>query len=110
MTPAIVAAIAEAQSSHLDLTKTSDASEPSLDNPATGNPISHGQILALSKLLRHVDDEAEYDDPRPSQALSSYHLDDLLRGATIYKGPPKPKAEPVSLRDTPKNFHSLILS
>lgn len=104
MTPAIVAAIDHVQHRHLDLASTSDASEPSLTNPAIGNPISHGQIIALSKLLKHVHTEADNGVPEFLQVSSSCHLDDLLRGARIYIEAPKPKAEPVSLRGIP-NMH-----
>ena len=96
MTPALVVAIEEAQRSKLDLKGTSETSEPSLDNPAVGNPISHGQIIALSKLLSHNQHSVESDSSSASQPLPSSHLDDLLRGARIYNEPPKPKAEPVS--------------
>ena len=51
--------------------------DPSLDNPAIGKPISHGQILELYK------------------RTSIYHLDDLLRGSKVYIEPPKPKPEQV---------------
>lgn len=97
ITPAISAAIREAQRSSLDLSRTTEAPEPSLDNPSIGDPISHGQIIALSKLLRHVNDEPE----EPPQPMASYHLDDLLRGTRIYHEPPKRKAEPVGLRCVP---------
>ncbi len=100
MTPAIVAAIEEAQRSELDLNRMSEASEPPLGNPVMGNPISHGQIIALSELSRQVKSGTENDDSGPPQGLSSYHLDDLLRGARIYEETPKPRAEPVSLRGT----------
>ena len=96
MTPSIVAAIEEAESTHLNFIKISEASEPPLDNPAIGNPISHGQIIALSKFLRKAENETVDRGSPASQVHASYHLDDLLRGARIYTRPPKPKAEPVS--------------
>lgn len=101
ITPAILAAIREARRSSLDLNGTTEASEPSLDDPSIGDPISHGQIIALSKLLRHVNNKPEDCGPETSQGLASYHLDDLLRGARIYHEPPKPKAEPVGIRGVP---------
>ena len=101
MTPAIVAAIENAQHHHLTPTSTSDAFEHSLTNPAIGNPILHGQIIALSKLLKHIHNKVNNNGPDSLQFVSSYHLDDLLRGTRIYIEPPKPKAEPVSLRGIP---------
>lgn len=57
--------------------------EPSLEAPAPGKPISHGQILDLWRHLR--DDHADYT------------LEKLLLGARVYITPPPPKPEPVSL-------------
>jgi hypothetical protein len=56
-------------------------SEPSLSEPALGKPISHGQIIDISKKLKELE-------------LSPYHLDILLRGSKIYVPPPPPKPEP----------------
>ena len=109
MTAAIVAAIRKAQSDHVDFSSTSEASEPSLDDPTIGSPISHGQIIVLSKLLRHADRDLPNDDSDSSQVPPSYHLDDLIRGAKIYKEPPKPKAEPVSIGDL-SDIRSMINS
>lgn len=59
-----------------------DASqEPSLEDPAVGKPITHGQILDIWK--RSI-----------NEAKSACSLEDLLRGATIYVPPPPPKPEP----------------
>ncbi|KAI8718311.1 hypothetical protein NCS52_00609700 [Fusarium sp. LHS14.1] len=55
--------------------------EPSLDEPEIGNPISHDQIVNLWKNLK-------------AQGNSSYTLEQLLRGASIYIPPPPPKPEP----------------
>lgn len=101
ITPAILAAIREAQRSSLDIIRTTEASQPWLHNPSIGDPISHGQIIALSKLLTHVNNEPRNFGSEPSQRSASYHLDDLLQGAQLYHEPPKPKAEPVGLRDVP---------
>ena len=96
MTAATVAAIRKANDSGLDISSTSEASEPSLVDPAVGHQISHGQIIALFKVLRHVDQDLQNDGANSSRVSPSYHLDELLRGAKIYKEPPNPKAEPVS--------------
>lgn len=60
------------------------AREPSLSGPAIGKPISHGQVIDISRQLK-------------SKGYSSYHLDILLRGSRVYVPPPPPKPEPVSL-------------
>jgi hypothetical protein len=56
--------------------------EPSLANPAVGNPISHGQIVDLWKRLQGD------SEPAPS-------LEMLLRGSRVYVPPPPPKPEKV---------------
>jgi hypothetical protein len=58
--------------------------EPSLLNPKVGNPISHGQVIDISRDLH-----AHQIQPRSS-------LETLLRGSKVYVPPPPPKAEPVS--------------
>ena len=68
-------------------------SEPSLENAAVGNPISHFQIIEMSKYLREQYAAGKRLDLR-SERLS-YHLDELLRGSKIYTPPAPPKAEPV---------------
>lgn len=62
--------------------------EPSLESPAPGKPISHSQILDLWKGLRE-------------QKRTEYTLEQLLHGACVYIPPPPPKPEPVSPRHLP---------
>ncbi|KAM3480005.1 hypothetical protein MY8738_005208 [Beauveria namnaoensis] len=50
-----------------------ESSDPSLINPAIGNPILHSQILRLSK------------------SQKAFRLEELLRGSQIYVTPPAPK-------------------
>jgi hypothetical protein len=57
--------------------------EPPLSNPKVGNPISHGQVIDITRGLK-----AHRIHPR--------NLDSLLRGSKVYVPPPPPKAEPVS--------------
>lgn len=57
--------------------------EPPLTNPKLGNPISHGQVIDLSRQLK-------------ADGLSPMSLDILLRGARVYVAAPPPKPEPVS--------------
>lgn len=59
-------------------------SEPSLEEPASGNPISHSQIIDLWNRVKDSEEAA----PRS--------LESLLRGCKVYVAPPPPKAEPVS--------------
>jgi hypothetical protein len=62
---------------------STDATEPSLERPCLGNPISHGQVIDLSTQLR-------------AAGLEPHRLEDLLRGSRVYVAPPPPKLEPVS--------------
>ena len=92
ITPAILRALEELQNREQVPETLSEPSEPSLDQPATGKPITHGQIIALSKTLRGIKTDATNGK---LDTIISYHLDDLLRGSKVYVEPPKPKAEPV---------------
>ena len=67
--------------------------EPSLENPAVGKPITHTQVIAISKCLREDRDRLGEEGKDVS---TSYHLDDLLRGSKVYIEPPKPKKEQVA--------------
>lgn len=62
--------------------------KPSLNEPAIGNPISHGQIVHLWKQLKAHD-------------AGSFSLESLLRGAKVYTPPPPPKPEPVRFCPVP---------
>lgn len=53
-------------------------SEPSLQDPKPGNPISHIQIVTLSQQLKSIN-------------ATPCHLDALLRGSHVYIPPPPPK-------------------
>lgn len=91
-TPAILRALEELQDRGQVVETLDGASEPSLDKPAQGKPITHGQIIAISKTLNETKIDAT-NGKLHNQV--SYHLDDLLRGSKVYVEPPKPKAEPV---------------
>lgn len=92
ITPAILRALEELQCRDQVREALGEASEPSLDQPATGNPITHGQIIAISKTLKEIETDATNDK---LNTMVSYYLDDLLRGSKVYVEPPKPQAEPV---------------
>jgi hypothetical protein len=57
--------------------------------PSTGAPISHEQLISLSKAF--------------TRRKNGYTLNDLLKGARVYIPPPPPKPEPV----TPLPFSSV---
>lgn len=89
MTPAIVDGlqtvdVSAGAAAVAEETSQTQTSEPSLRDPAVGNPISHGQILDLWKTL---------STGHGHQASPS--LEQLLRGSRVYSPPPPPKPEPV---------------
>lgn len=57
--------------------------EPSLQDAAIGNPISHAQVVDLWKALKRG-------------GRREYTLERLLKGSFVYVPPPPPKPEPVS--------------
>ncbi|KAH8668748.1 endoplasmic reticulum-based factor for assembly of V-ATPase-domain-containing protein [Xylariales sp. PMI_506] len=73
---------AAASASQTANTESSDSSkQPSLEDPAVGNPILHGQVIDLWKAMK-------------AQERHDYSLESLLRGASVYIPPPPPKPEP----------------
>jgi hypothetical protein len=59
-----------------------------------GNPISHDQIIRVSRYFR--DKHSSRDVPIPTKIEDrSFNLDSLLRGTKLYIPPPPPKPEPV---------------
>lgn len=77
-------AIHEADVSGYQITsRRSSSTEPSLQNPESGNPISHLQIISLSHQLKALN-------------ATPCHLDVLLRGSYVYVAPPPPKPEQTS--------------
>ncbi|RKF81855.1 putative vacuolar h+-atpase assembly protein [Golovinomyces cichoracearum] len=61
-------------------TKTENLNNPKLTQPEVGNPITHLQILDLSKLMK-------------CRARGSYSLENMLRGSKIFIPPPSPRPE-----------------
>ncbi|KAH8661578.1 endoplasmic reticulum-based factor for assembly of V-ATPase-domain-containing protein [Tricladium varicosporioides] len=57
--------------------------DPSLEHPQVGNPISHGQVIDLSRQMK-------------ARELPRSSLEVLLFGARLYIPPPPPKPEPTS--------------
>lgn len=66
-----------------DKSQRNKAVEPILKDPKVGNPISHGQVVDLSKQMK-------------DQGMEPCRLETLLKGSRIYIPPPPPKPEPVS--------------
>ena len=93
ITPAMLRALEELQKRGHVPEAREETSEPSLKQPAIGNPISHGQIIEISRTLKKIKIGSTNGN---LENTLSYHLDDLLRGSKIYVKPQKPKAEPAS--------------
>lgn len=71
---------------------------PPLQAPAVGKPITHIQVIAVSKgLKKHLSDSIAQDQ-EVSKPASLCHLDSLLRGSNVYIEPPKPQPEPVRMK------------
>lgn len=102
MTAALVAAVKDYNAIEQQKEETFQSSEPPLQNPMLGNPISHGQILDIAKALK-----TSRASPDKKTSSLSYNLDDLLRGSHIYTPPPPPKPEPV--RSTTNTIHKYPL-
>lgn len=64
-------------------TLLSHGDEPSLDDAAIGNPISHSQIVDIWTTLKNAGHDG-------------YTLEMLLKGSRVYVPPPPRKPEPVS--------------
>lgn len=86
ITPALVTASNAIHDDHLIHPTTDGETDSILGRPKVGDPITHKQILAISKSLRG---QIGLSPSVPS------HLDELLRGSRIYHEPPKPKTDPV---------------
>ena len=75
--------------------------EPSLEQPATGKPITYGQVVDVSQFLK-ADYEKHPDDER-LQTLDGhfkYSLESLLQGSRVYADATKPKTVTVSSTST----------
>lgn len=99
MTPSIVGGLGILGESATPVSFQSEPAEtptePSLESPALGKPISHSQILDLWERLRDMEQ-------------TEYTLEKLLQGASVYIPPPPPKPEPVSPRRLPPTRLSTI--
>lgn len=73
--------------------KSSCEDEPSLAAATVGDPISHGQLINISRFLQ--EHEGELPGHVVETKSESARLDTLLKGSKIWTPPPKPKPEPV---------------
>ena len=80
--------------------------EPSLSQASIGDPISHNQLIGISRSLQ--DKEKQSSGQELSADNGSTRLDTLLKGSKIYTAPPKPKPEPV--RTTSRTTNLLGIS
>lgn len=64
-----------------------------LANIEPGNPIDHNELVEISKFLVGSNRE----DGNEVVLAKKWRLDTLLKGALVYRPPPAPKPEPVSL-------------
>lgn len=86
MTPAMLGGLEYCQQHGLDISDQ----ETSMGEVKLGNPIAHGQVVALSTVLKkHM-----LDTEGPTSG--EHTLARLLRGSKVYIEPAKPKKEPVS--------------
>jgi hypothetical protein len=108
LTPGAVRAIAEAREAAADeLAELQRPGEPSLAEPAEGKPVSHSQLIDLSKLLKKHD--IKVTEKGEEEGLVVYTLDHLLKGSKVYIPPPPPKKEPVRHIDI-KNSVQLLMT
>jgi hypothetical protein len=92
MTPAVAAAVKIylERDNHEQL-----SDEPVLEGPKLGNPISHRQLIDVSKYLK--ENPAKVKGVNIDGRDVPVYLNELMRGCFLYTPPPKPKPEPVSL-------------
>jgi hypothetical protein len=88
MTPAVVAAVKIYNEDNKDVPKDG---QPGLEAPAVGDPISHTQLIDISKYLKEHPEKARNGE----DVEATIHLSELLKGCAIYIPPPPPKLEKV---------------
>jgi hypothetical protein len=95
VTPSIARAITEAHKIAGDeFEKIHLPDEPLLADAEAGKPISHSQLIQLSRLLKENADKIAHAEGEQEEVVCT--LDSLLKGSKIYIPPPPPKQEPVS--------------
>lgn len=110
MTPGIVRALSRAEEAlPEEYSRLQQPSEPALAAPKPGNPVSHSQLIDLSRLVKQLPAEP-HDEPRQphsedetlDRVETPTSLNALLRNTTIYVPPPPPKKQ-----QTPE-YHALM--
>ncbi|KIW05623.1 uncharacterized protein PV09_03494 [Verruconis gallopava] len=85
MTPTIVAAV---QAFNSCPWRKEEDGEPSLEHPSVGNPISHRQLIHISKCLKSTPEKTV-----AAERCVPVHLSELLKGCSVYIPPAPPKPE-----------------
>ena len=104
MTPGIVRALSRAQETlPEEYSKLHKPAEPALAEPTLGNPVSHSQLIDLSKLVKQLPTRSHTGPGLPhDQDKTPTTLDALLRNTTMYMPPPPPRKQ-----QTPE-YHALM--
>lgn len=91
MTPTIVSAVLKYNES-AEVSQDAISHAPSLAEPAVGSPISHAQLINISRALKPGSNKAAKTTVKDAQG----RLQTLLRGAQLYYPPRTPPPGPVS--------------
>ncbi|KAF3032177.1 hypothetical protein E8E12_003459 [Didymella heteroderae] len=115
MTPGTVRALSRVEEAFPEsYSQLQKPSEPALAAPAPGNPVSHSQLIGLSKLVKQLpsddaDDDDDDDDNNNNNDSNDNNnaripttLNALLHNTTLYAPPPPPKPT-----QTPE-YHALM--
>ena len=83
--------------SALESVSQSTREELALPAPTLNEPISHAQLITLSRNLSSQGQQSRKHDHEDAAGdeQSSHSLKSLLRGTKVYVPPPPPKPEPV---------------
>lgn len=82
---------------YMKLVSKSDSSHDQrskLENAKKGDPVDHQDLVEVSKYLI---EKAKTGTTDSGSLNKQWRLDAMLKGTTVYRAPPAPKAEPVSL-------------
>jgi hypothetical protein len=101
MTPGIVRALSQVEDAlPEEYSKLQTPSEPTLADPKPGNPVSHSQLIDLSRLIKqlpeapnHISTGNDAADNASENVATPTTLNALLRNTTLYVPPPPPKKQ-----------------
>jgi hypothetical protein len=110
MTPGIVRALSQVEDAlPEEYSKLQTPSEPTLADPKPGNPVSHSQLIDLSRLIKqlpeapnHISTGDDAADNASEDIATPMTLNAILRNSTLYVPPPPPKKQ-----QTPE-YHALM--